>query len=147
MKKRPATRQRDTNLRALAAVQAATVDRETCAYCEYFDGGGLNRVLRARRTGREVDARKTPEPRQTGKVSLDDLFPGFDAEAFIRSCAARGVSFADAKAALFRPSAEMTQCLFAERLDAGCSRVYNDQHVHGHHGSQGCETEIRAACP
>lgn len=39
-------------------------------------------------------------PRQTAKVSFDDMFPGFDAEAFIRDCVAKGVSSEDAKVAL-----------------------------------------------
>lgn len=44
----------------------------------------------------EQQIQSPTSPRQTGKVSFDELFPGFDSEAFIRDLVNRGIGFGDA---------------------------------------------------
>lgn len=41
-----------------------------------------------------------PAPRLTGKVSFDDLFPGFNVDAFMRACISGQVSFTNAKSTI-----------------------------------------------
>lgn len=56
-------------------------------------------------------------------VSLDDLFPDFDDEAFLDAVASRGKSFAEVKAAfrrepIRRPARSPSAVDLADRLDA-----------------------------
>lgn len=45
-------------------------------------------------------AQSATEPRQIGKITFDELFPGFNADRFVAQCIRNGVSLSQAKAIL-----------------------------------------------
>ena len=58
------------------------------------------RVVRSKSTAQQHSKSTPVAERVSGKVSLDDLFPGFNSELFAQLGVSHGIPFAEMKAAI-----------------------------------------------